>query len=115
MGKVGNVEAEWSGGYPCLCHGKWTLKVDGKDVSDKIPENLRDDNMNTYKSYQKWHFDEGYREKWEYYNDGLRCEDWIEVNGYWLNKIVADKDIQKCVFYAINEEDWRHSSCGGCI
>lgn len=51
----------------------------------------------------------------EYYNDGLRCEDWIKVNGYWLNKIVADKDIQKCVFYAINEEDWRHSSCGGCV
>lgn len=47
MGKVGNAEAEWSGEWPCLCHGKWTLKVDGKDVSEKIPEILRDDDYNT--------------------------------------------------------------------
>lgn len=115
MGKVGNAEAEWSGECSCLCHGKWTLKVDGEDVSEKIPESLKQNHMSTYKSYQKWHFNEDYCEEWESYNDGLRCEDWIEVNGYWLNKIVADKDIQKCVFYAINEEDWRHGSCGGCI
>ena len=90
MGKVGNVEVEWSGGYLCLCHGKWTLKVDGRDVSDKIPEDLKKDDMNTYKSYRKWHFNEDYREEWEYYNDGLRCEDWIEdllidsLMDYWM-------------------------------
>lgn len=32
------VEAKWSGLYPCLCSGEWTLKVNGKDVSDKIPK-----------------------------------------------------------------------------
>ena len=115
MGKVGNVEAEWSGKYPCLCYGEWTLKVDGENVSNKIPEDLRKEYMNTYKSYEEWRFDENYNEEWECYNDGLKCEDWIKVNGYWLNKIVTDKDIQKCIFHAINEEDWRHGSCGGCI
>lgn len=29
------VEANWNGRYPCLCFGKWTLVVNGKDVSNK--------------------------------------------------------------------------------
>lgn len=114
MGKVGNVEAIWNI-EGMRCYGKWTLKVDGKDVSDKIPENLRRNNMKTRKEYRKWYFDENYCEAWEHYIDGLDCEDWIEVNDYWLNKIVADRDIQKCIFYAINEEDFRRNSCGECI
>lgn len=32
------VEANWSGSYSCLCSGEWTLFIDGKDVSDKIPK-----------------------------------------------------------------------------
>jgi hypothetical protein len=56
------VEAKWSGKYPCLCFGNWTLKVDGKDVSKLIPSKLRKSPMNTYGTYQSWHF-----------------ENWIEV------------------------------------
>ena len=35
------VVANYTGTYPNLCVGEWTLKVNGKDVSDKIPEELR--------------------------------------------------------------------------
>ena len=34
------VEAKWSGSYPNLCSGEWTLFIDGKDMSDKIPKDL---------------------------------------------------------------------------
>lgn len=38
---MATVEAKWSGKWPCLCYGEWTLIVDGVDVSDKIPEYLK--------------------------------------------------------------------------
>lgn len=51
------VEAYWSGKYPCLCFGEWRLKVNNKDVTDKIPISLRKREMNTYGTYQRWHFE----------------------------------------------------------
>ena len=81
------VEAKWSGAWPCLCHGQWTLKVNGKDVTDKIPDDLRESEMNTYGVYQSWHFDENYMEEFEDYEDGLDCEEWIEANKEWLDTI----------------------------
>ena len=36
------VEAKWSGEYPTLCFGEWTLNVDGKDVSLAIPEYINE-------------------------------------------------------------------------
>ena len=68
------VEAKWSGSYPCLCYGKWTLKVNGKDVSNMIPKELRESSMNTYGTYQTWHF-EDLLEVFEDYEDGLDCDD----------------------------------------
>ena len=47
------VEAKWSGSYPNLCSGEWRLVIDGKDVSDEIPDDLRKSEMNTYGSYEK--------------------------------------------------------------
>ena len=108
------VEAKWSGSYPCLCFGKWTLKVNGEDVSDKIPEDLRDSSMNTYGTYQSWHF-EDWIEVFEDYISGLDCEDWIEENKKWLNNITTDLEVQEEIYYAINSQDFRSGSCGGCI
>lgn len=108
------VEARWSGSYPCLCFGKWTLIVNGKDVSDLIPEELRESEMNTYGTYQSWHF-EDWLEVFESYTDGLMCDEWIEENKYWLNTITNDNDIHVKIFEAINAEDFRAGSCGGCI
>lgn len=109
------VEAKWSGSYPNLCSGEWTLIVDGKDVSDKIPNNLRNSEMNTYGSYQSWHFDENYSEVFENYHDGLECDEWIKANKDWIDTISTDYGVQVDIFHAINASDWRHGSCIGCI
>ena len=108
------VEANWSGTYPCLCCGQWTLKVNGEDVSYKIPKKLRDSNMGTYGTYQSWHF-EDWMEVFDDYEDGLDCEDWIKENKDWLNTITSDYEMQKEIYDAINAEDFRAGSCGGCI
>ena len=50
------VEANWSGGYPNLCSGKWTLFIDGKDMSDKIPKDLINEPMYTNGIYPSWQF-----------------------------------------------------------
>lgn len=109
------VKANWSGSYPTLCFGHWTLEVDGKDVSNLIPPKLRNTSMNTYSTYEEWHFDENYLEVFEDYTDGLDSDGWIDENEYWLVNITTDRDIQEAIFYAIQTQDWRHGSCGGCI
>lgn len=109
------IKAEWSGSYPNLCRGEWTIWVDGKDVSEKIPKNLRKDCMNTYGIYQYWYFDEKGNEIFEDYEDGLKCEEWIEKNKYWLAGISADHSVPLAIFHAVNAADWRGGSCGGCI
>ena len=109
------VEARWSGSYPNLCRGEWTLKIGGNDVSSLIPKELRYDEMNTYGTYETWYFDDNAMEVFEDYEDGLDCDEWIEENKYWLDAIAEDYDTQVKIFKAINEQDWRSGSCGGCI
>lgn len=110
-----NVRAEWTGCGYTLCIGEWKLYVDGEDVTDKIPEELRTEPMNTYKQYERWSFNHSYIEEWESYCGGLEQEEWIESNRYWLDKITTDVAVQRQIFKAINEKDFRTCSCGGCI
>lgn len=109
------VKTNWSGNSTCLYYGEWTLEVNGIDVTDKIPEYLREKPMNTYRTYQSWYFDEEYSEVFEDYTDGLKIDDWIAENKEWLDKISTDINIQREIFNAINEQDFRPGSCGGCI
>ena len=108
------VKAYWSGSYPNLCSGRWRLEVNGVDVTCYIPPKLRNCPMETLGEYQSWHF-ENWNEVFESYVDGLSCNEWIEKNKYWLDIITDDIDVQTEIFNAINEEDWRYGSCGGCI
>ena len=109
------VEAKWSGKWPCLCFGEWTLTVDGVDVSDKIPKELRDSPMNTYKAYRYWYFNKAWDDIWESYEDGMLCDEWIEENLEWLRTITIDENVMEQIYDAINIEDFRTGSCGGCI
>ena len=45
------------GGYPNLCSGEWTLFIDGKDMSNKIPKDLRNEPMNTKDIYSSWRYE----------------------------------------------------------
>lgn len=108
------VEAKWTGNYPNLCSGRWILKVNNKDVSHLIPNELRNEPMNTYNTYRSWHF-VNWEETWNSYEEGLFCDEWIKENKEWLNKISTDLIIQKEIYEAINSQDWRYGECGGCI
>lgn len=108
------VEAKWSGEYPTLCFGKWSLKVNGKDVSRAIPAKLRNTSMDTYGCYSSWHF-ENWMEVFEDYEDGLEEDEWIEENDYWLCNITNDRSLKREIFRAIQKNDFRSGQCGGCI
>ena len=109
------VEAVWNGSYPTLCFGQWALYVNNKDVTMFIPNELTSSPMYTYGTYERWYFDDNWMETFEDYEDGLACDEWIKENKYWLDNITEDYNTQVEIFKAINEQDWRYGSCGGCI
>ena len=53
-------------------------------------------------------------EEWESYYDGDKLIDWLEINS-WVSAICDTEDEKVELYHAINCEDWRHGSCGGCI
>lgn len=110
-----NIKVKWTGSYPCLCVGKWIIEVDGVDFSDCIPNIKKQAPMDTYGEYEDWHFADDWEEVWDSYKEGLQYEDWILKNHYWVDKIVTSNEDQERLFRAIQAEDWRHCSCGGCI
>jgi hypothetical protein len=108
-------EVGWSGKYPCLCSGEWTIVRNGVDVSNFIPDKLRYGPMDTFGTYWRWFFKEDWEEDEEAYEDGLiECE-WIEENREWLKKICQSDSEMSELYTAIQTHDWRHGSCGGCI
>lgn len=107
-------EVKWTGAYPSLCFGKWVIKKDGKDLSYLIPEDMKCSSMYTYGTYQKWYFDD-WQEVFEDYKDGLKCDEWIKENDYWISKICDNHDEKIMLFNAVSEKDFRIGSCGGCI
>lgn len=111
-----NIEVAWTGSYPCLCSGEWKIKIDGQDMSHLIPEEMRCSPMNTFGSYSSWHFDEDWCEQFEDYYDGLNFKEWKEQYSDLLFKlgIVDDQEAQS-LYSKIQDCDWRHGSCGGCI
>lgn len=107
------IEVEWTGVYPCLCAGRWVLKINGVDYSHLIP--FKNTDANTYGSYATWSFGEDWEEEWDWYDDGLPYEAWVRENEEWLSKLpCAEFDMEE-LYKAFQEEDWRHGSCGGCI
>lgn len=104
--------AEWSGCYPCLCSGEWTLFKNGEKVSVEIP--FKKSPANTFGVYSEWYFNEHYCEEFEDYEDGLACDAWCNEYRDYLKK-VAPKSDWPLIFAAFQAKDWRHNMCGGCI
>lgn len=102
---------EWTGSYPSLCSGCWEITYKGEPVD--LPEDVYNSEMNTYGSYQTWHF-ENWLEVFEDYEDGLNFDDWIKANS-WVDSITTDPAERLELYLKIQEKDWRHNSCGGCI
>lgn len=101
----------WSGGYPNLCYGEWTLFKNGVEVRTDIP--FQGEPADTYGTYQRWYF-ANWMEEFEDYDDGLDEGSWIKEYEDWL-KTIASESEWGYIYQAFNENDWRYSSCGGCI
>lgn len=109
---MSNWEAKWSGSYPSLCCGEWTLYMDGRVVDTEIP--FQRNCADTYGVYDEWFFGEDYDEQWYSYSDGLKCEMWCDTYKDWLSTIAEESEWSN-IYDAFNVEDWRIGSCGGCI
>ena len=107
------VRVAWSGEYPALCFGEWTLIVDGRDCSSLIP--FRESCANTLGEYDEWRFDEDFLEVFEAYEDGLPEDEWIAENKDWLSKITDDQALMREIFREFQASDFRYGICGGCI
>lgn len=90
------IEVEWSGQYPILCMGKWSLHIDGNDATNLIPDHLISSEMNTVStdSFEEW--------RKEY----PECSDWI---------MVFPDDVRHQIYEKIKEKDFIKHTCGGCL
>ena len=117
--KESKLFVEWTGCYPCLCHGEWIIKYDGIELT--IPEDEKEGPMFTFGEFGRWHFDEDYMEEWDYYEDGWEKDVWINRNLYWVKPMFEEHNIEITdellseLYDKIQDEDWRYGSCGGCI
>ena len=102
---------EWTGAYPNLCSGEWTLFKNGEKVDVEIP--FQGCPANTAGEYEEWWF-ENWNEVFGSYFDGLSCEEWCKENKDYLVKVAPAHEWAN-IYCAFSENDWRHGSCGGCI
>ena len=108
-------EAQWSGHYPCYCHGEWKLLCDGKPVNlDAAGCPFIENNAGTYGEYSAWSFDAGWEETWFTYTSGLGYKKWCKENAHWLHNLNAPYDWRE-IYKAFRDSDWRRGCCGGCI
>jgi hypothetical protein len=110
-------KVKWTGKPNMLCRGEWVILKDGKDVSSFIPDNKRYWEMGTAGTYQAWSigYSDTYHPYTVEYQDGFGCEDWIDINFDWLEDICSSKEEMEELYHAIQENDWREGSCGGCF
>lgn len=113
------ITVEWTGEFPCLCHGEWIIKYN--DINLTVPQDVQGRPMNTFGEYSRWEFNEDFEEEWDIYTDGLDKQSWININIIWISNMFNEHNIKVTdellseLYNKIQENDWRHESCGGCI
>lgn len=111
-----NITAEWTGSYPCLCHGEWIIHVDGIKLTG-----IQNDSFNTLGNYDEWYFGDNWSEEWDSYRDGVCFEEWVADVPNGLREslvrhcIEPTSELLHALYVAISDVDWRSGSCGGCI
>jgi len=112
---VNTFEAAWSGKFPNHCSGRWTLTMNGQNITCFVPKEMRTEPMGTFGSYLRCGLDENWEEYAVEYEDGMRKEDWIKKNHEWMSHISPRPEDWDSIYEAFNKEDWRYGCCGGCI
>jgi hypothetical protein len=105
--------ARWSRGGNLLCHGHWILEWQGKPI--ELPEPRREKDMGTWGIYSIIDPED------ETFAQGLHEDDWIIENVEWLTDLFFDHGIAleaenyRAFYRAVNRDDWRCTSCAGCM
>lgn len=106
-------KANWSAQGHSLCLGHWTILFEDKPI--ELPQMQSENHMNTFGNFSWLDPDD------DAFIEGLAFEDWIEKNADWLNDVFEqyaisfDEQHIQWFYQAVNKQDWRCSSCGGCI
>lgn len=113
MGAVNPFSARWSRGGNLLCHGHWIISWHEKPL--ELPESRREKDMGTWAIYSIIDPDD------ETFAQGLAEDEWIIENVEWLTDLFFDCDIPletenyRFFYQAVNRQDWRCTSCAGCM
>lgn len=111
--KPNPFEARWTAQGHTLCLGHWQITYQGKPLALADIQLERD--MGTWGVYDPIFDDD------PEYSEGLKEDDWIIANIEWLSDLFAahqipiDEQHMRWFFQAVDEQDWRCGSCGGCM
>jgi len=106
-------KATWSEQGHTICLGHWEISYQGRPL--RIPGARLDQDMGTYGIYSFLFPDD------PEFAEGLEEEEWILENVDWLTDLFISEDIPvdeqhfRWFYQAVNAQDWRCGSCGGCI
>jgi hypothetical protein len=105
--------ARWSATGNNLCLGRWEISYRGKPL--KLEGDRFEKEMGTYGIFSYIFPDD------EDLAEGLAEDDWVLANVDWLSALFAAHDIPldeqhlRWFYQAVNPQDWRCGSCGGCL
>lgn len=105
--------ARWTAKGNNLCLGHWEISYLGKPL--QLKPGIGQNDMGTYAIYSFIDPDD------EMFAEGLHEDEWIIENSGWLTElfdrhdIPAREDNMRALYRAVNLQDWRCGSCGGCL
>ncbi|MBI4809487.1 MAG: hypothetical protein HY799_11150 [Nitrosomonadales bacterium] len=105
--------AKWSATGSNLCLGLWELTYLGQPL--EIDAERKEKDMGTYAIYSFIFPDD------DVFAEGLHEDEWIDANLDWLTHLFIANDIPtdeanfRFFYQAVNKQDWRCGSCGGCM
>lgn len=113
MSKSNPFKAKWSSDGHTLCLGHWQINY--LDLPVVLPQKQAENDMGTHGNFSYFYPDD------DAYIEGIPFELWIEENADWLidvfelHNIPLEPEYFEWFYNAVNEKDWRCSSCGGCM
>ncbi|ELR67165.1 hypothetical protein C942_02673 [Photobacterium marinum] len=105
-------QVRWTSVGNTLCLGHWEIHYNNTLL--QLPEDRLEKDMGTYGIYNFMDPDD------PLYTEGDKEDDWIVANVDWLadvfekHNVPIDEEHFRFFYHAVNAEDWRCGSCGGC-
>ncbi len=105
--------ARWTARGNNLCLGHWEISYCGQPL--QLAPGRRQNDMGTYGIYSYIYPDD------DVFAEGQAEDAWIINHADWLTTLLAqhgipaDEEHLRAFYRAVNVQDWRCGSCGGCI